>query len=359
MTDNDRGKKKIHRGVYPRKIASFLVGNYNRLALVSLAFLYYCCCFLLLSSSVDCFTCLSPFIVRKTIQIHPHIELLKQQRNDCYHCPSRTFLPSSKTTKEQDHGDDSTTSDINNNVETLVTWFIKNLWRGVTIPFPQLKVVVQSHGTKKSGLAIGLGLRKGVLFLFSYLSVGVIAYSYIFEKWSIVDSLYFTTVCFTTVGYGDLVPTSPAGKIFTCFFGIAGITFLGAAVATICSSVVQAEVEAAKKVERVSKRRILNIFGGMPDKLKYFKKSSSKSQKELLEKVEKQKQRKAKLASYGAERAVKVMNTKLLKSYLPSLSVILGGGAIMGKLNHGWSLIDSIYYSIITGTTRQWLYFSL
>ena len=33
-----------------------------------------------------------------------------------------------------------------------------------------------------------------------YMSCGVVSYSYIFEKWPIVDSLYFSVVTFTTVG---------------------------------------------------------------------------------------------------------------------------------------------------------------
>jgi len=50
--------------------------------------------------------------------------------------------------------------------------------------------------------------------------------SYIFhhiEGWRYLDSLYFTVVTSTTIGYGDFVPKTDAGKIFTmfyCFFGI-------------------------------------------------------------------------------------------------------------------------------------------
>lgn len=44
------------------------------------------------------------------------------------------------------------------------------------------------------------------------------------EDWSYVDSLYFTSMTITTVGYGDLVPTTDASKLFTIGFSFAGIS---------------------------------------------------------------------------------------------------------------------------------------
>lgn len=48
------------------------------------------------------------------------------------------------------------------------------------------------------------------------------------EDWRYLDSLYFTVVTSTTIGYGDFVPKTDAGKIFTmfyCFFGIAMVFY--------------------------------------------------------------------------------------------------------------------------------------
>ena len=44
-----------------------------------------------------------------------------------------------------------------------------------------------------------------------------------FEGWSFVDSLYFSAVTLTTVGYGDLYPTTDAAKLFTVFFVFIGV----------------------------------------------------------------------------------------------------------------------------------------
>jgi voltage-gated potassium channel Kch len=48
------------------------------------------------------------------------------------------------------------------------------------------------------------------------------------ESWSFIDSLYFTVVTLTTVGYGDMYPVIDAGKMFTIIYLFIGIAiFLG------------------------------------------------------------------------------------------------------------------------------------
>ena len=54
------------------------------------------------------------------------------------------------------------------------------------------------------------------------LSAGTIFY-HLTEKWSWLDSYYFSVVTLATVGYGDLVPHTAAGKLFTTFYIMAGV----------------------------------------------------------------------------------------------------------------------------------------
>lgn len=61
-----------------------------------------------------------------------------------------------------------------------------------------------------SGLAL-LILLSGTLF---YRSV---------EGWSWVDAIYFSVMTAATIGFGDLVPTTTASKIFTIFYAISGV----------------------------------------------------------------------------------------------------------------------------------------
>jgi hypothetical protein len=58
------------------------------------------------------------------------------------------------------------------------------------------------------------------------LSTGTIVYHSL-EDWSWVDSFYFSAVAVTTVGFGDLTPSSDPAKLFTVayvFTGIAVVT---------------------------------------------------------------------------------------------------------------------------------------
>lgn len=66
-----------------------------------------------------------------------------------------------------------------------------------------------------------------VTFTILLVTTGTIVYHFI-EKWSYVDAFYFCIVTLATVGYGDLVPHTNFGKLFTTAYIVIGIAILGA-----------------------------------------------------------------------------------------------------------------------------------
>ena len=71
-------------------------------------------------------------------------------------------------------------------------------------------------GTKDFDYYILLSLAITVVIL------GTVVF-HLLEKWSWIDSLYFTVITLATVGYGDLTPTTPVGKLFAVIFVISGV----------------------------------------------------------------------------------------------------------------------------------------
>ena len=61
-----------------------------------------------------------------------------------------------------------------------------------------------------------------IVVLFIYGVVG----SYFIMNLSIVDSIYYTIITMTTVGYGDYIPTTGVQKIFASTLAFGGVILL-------------------------------------------------------------------------------------------------------------------------------------
>ena len=80
-------------------------------------------------------------------------------------------------------------------------------------------------------------MKRIALFLAGLVILGAAGFILV-EGLSPLDALYLTVATITTVGYGDLVPVSPAGKVFSAFLMLGGVStgfyflgLIGAAVA--------------------------------------------------------------------------------------------------------------------------------
>ena len=61
---------------------------------------------------------------------------------------------------------------------------------------------------------------------------GTIFYSTV-EGWSLVDAFYFSVTTLTTVGLGDLAPSTTFGKLFTALYIFAGVGLIAVFVSAV------------------------------------------------------------------------------------------------------------------------------
>ena len=217
-------------------------------------------------------------------------------------------------------------------------------------------------------------IRDCILALGVYLGISIVAYSFVFERWSIIDSMYFACVSFTTIGYGDLSPSTTGGRFFCIFFALGGVAILAIALGVLGSNIIENEVKA---MESTKHKIVDEILSRWPKKNKDNPKillHSSSANGGGGDNGENGQQQHHHSSSFDYLRdfddptihddyddynSISKMKqiqefctlfTQMLCRYVPSLLPLFIGSLIIGH-NEGWSFIDSIYYCVVTTTT--------
>ena len=63
----------------------------------------------------------------------------------------------------------------------------------------------------------------------SLIAIATVVYR-VAEGWTWVDSVYFSVITVTTVGFGDLTPTSDFTKLFTVAYVLTGVSLVAAVI---------------------------------------------------------------------------------------------------------------------------------
>ena len=123
-----------------------------------------------------------------------------------------------------------------------------------------------------------------VIIVIMLLLFGSATFYHFVEKWSYIDSLYFSAATMTTVGYGDITPKTFSGKLFTIFFVFTGVGIALYGLSLVASHFV--EVREEFWLERLGRIRIRhrtqtfwaklkNLINYRPEKLvQEYKKST-------------------------------------------------------------------------------------
>ena len=91
------------------------------------------------------------------------------------------------------------------------------------------------------------------LFLLALvIEAGIFGYMWI-EGWDILDSLYMTIITIASVGYGEVNPLSPHGRIFTIFLIIFGMGVLLFGISTFTAFLVEGELSEILRRRKMEK----------------------------------------------------------------------------------------------------------
>ena len=120
-----------------------------------------------------------------------------------------------------------------------------------------------------------------LIFLF-----GGATFYYYTEQWRYLDAVYFSAYTMTTVGYGDIVPKTDLGKIFTVFYVFAGVGIALYGLTVIAAHFVEVREEFwLEKISNIKIKHPKTFLGKIKDWLSF-------SPEELVNSYEKTNKRK-------------------------------------------------------------------
>ena len=102
---------------------------------------------------------------------------------------------------------------------------VKDLWLGLQMAFADQRV-------------------RALMALTFALISGASVFYWIVERWSFLDSVYFSVITIATVGYGDFAPQTALGKIFTIGYIFCGLGLFVASATSVADSIINAQRDA-------------------------------------------------------------------------------------------------------------------
>lgn len=112
-------------------------------------------------------------------------------------------------------------------------------------------IVTMARKINKSSIT----LIAAISSLSAMIGIGTIMFRHL-ENWTYAESFYFSVVSLTTVGYGDIHPSTDETRVIAAVYILIGVAIVLAALTRIGSSfIVSREEKIAAQIKRSSERR--------------------------------------------------------------------------------------------------------
>ena len=165
-------------------------------------------------------------------------------------------------------------------------------------------------------------------------------------SWSVIDCIYFGFVTITTVGYGDLTPTTEGAKVFVIFYAAFGVIALGICMRRIAKIVLEKQAMIQRRVASAM------VAGGsirrdMKGKTVFKRKAMEKKARDQRAHAAERSRKTKKLRSaLGINRSDFRKYGELAVALIPII-IVMCAGFVIGVIE-GWGTSDSIYWVVIT-----------
>lgn len=191
-------------------------------------------------------------------------------------------------------------------------------------------------------------LKLCAMYMAIYLGVAVIAFSFVFEKWTIIDSLYFAVSTFTTCGYGDKEPTTIAGQLFTIVFAIYGVIILGVFIGIVGNFLSEHQREATLTSQEEYGDQVLeSLFAGIEEETMANKNGSQTTHTNHRHRYT---YKEARDDFLGDQISLADDIWFVVRNEAKPIGLVALGGLILG-IREGWDLTSILYFCIMAAST--------
>lgn len=155
-------------------------------------------------------------------------------------------------------------------------------------------------------------------------------------RWTYGNSVYFMIVTLSTIGYGDMSPSTLGGKLWVIFFGFLGIALMGMWISFVGGAIMNSFGTGTFVVMLYIKRSIVITFKTAKnldlDEVMRIKANMKNPELTPFEK---------KMFSFFNRGITQIINMILLLG-----GYVVGAAALFSYLE-GWEYYDSFYYSYV------------